>query len=112
MGSLALMIAATVSPFCVPPLLVLLINGVFAAGFVYLIWSYFKGYYALVRKLRPKLSGVQLLLIPMFEPFLINGKEARALPERWALWRPIMILVAVFISFVLIDVALADYRCS
>jgi len=106
-----IMFAATPNAFCISPLVATLLNGAFAALFVYLIWEYFKRYYEVVRKLRPDLSGRQLLLAPMFHPFLIYGKEARALPERKGMWRPILILLAAYIPMALFNLALVDYLC-
>jgi len=105
------MLAATLSSFCVPSFVATLLNGAFAAFFVYLIWDYFKRYFEVIRKLRPDLSGLQLLLTPMLQPFLIHGKEARALPEHRRMWRLVLILLAAFIPIALINFALVDYSC-
>ena len=111
MAAGAIMVVTPPTSFCIPSSIGMLLGVAIAAFFFYLMWDYLKRYYEVIRKIRPDLSGLSLLLTPMFRPFLIYGKEARALPEYKRMWRPILIQLASFIPIAFIFFTVFDYRC-
>jgi hypothetical protein len=98
--------------FCIPPLMRMLLGGAVVVGFIYVVWDYFRNYFEIVRKVRPDLGGVSLLLTPMLRPFLMLKKKAREQPEYKRLWRPALILLASFLPLALIFFAVEEFGCS